>query len=258
MGDSLSSACAIALSIDLIVDHIASFLGVHFAHSTLRHVSRFFFSVTELALRARSARLLTAVLPVPGGKYLAGRIEEALYRGCGRRAGPGAYNDRLKALSSAFKANNDLVRGASCGALAPAALASMAGSPRALQTRAAAAEALAAEAALGARAELPPPRPPDVVGLQVCPRCGCDRLWRTLVLRAGVRDVNRATDSLVCCACKAEVLRDGGGVALALAAAALQAATGRGEDAGGSVGGWNDSEGSEGDGDATCLFLTTR
>ena len=247
-GEDDGSARYAALGIDLVLDTIASYLGPAAAHTTLRFVSRLWFLVTERALRLRCSRLLAAQLP---SRFLAGRIEEALYRGCGSRAGPGAYADRLKVLASALRGNPELVAGLVGGSLSPAALARLAGSPKALLTPAAELREAAAAAALSKRAELPPPRPADVVGLRRCPRCGCDRQWRTLVLRAGLTDVCRASESLQCCGCSAEVPRD------ALAEAAPLGGK-RGASPAGGGAGWADDTGgeSEGDVDTSSLFLT--
>lgn len=177
--------------------------------------------------------------------------------GCGRRAGPGAYAERLKALVAAFRNNGELRARALSSALSPASLVRMAGSPRELQSHAAAAAQRQAEAALDLLAALPPPRPPDVGGLQRCPRCGCDRQWRTLILRAGVGDVNRASETLTCCTCRAEVPRDWGSVALLAAQRVRDGADG----CGGSTSG-EDAEPwvaeSDSDGDTACLFLAAR
>ena len=250
-GDDDGSSRYAALGIDLVIDTIASFLGPAAAHTTLRFVSRHWLLVTERALRLRCSRLLATQLP---SRFLAGRLEEALYRGCGCRAGPGAYADRLKALSSALRGNPELVAGLVGGALTPAALARLAGSPKALLTPAAELRAAAAAAALSKRAELPPPRPADVVGLRRCPRCGCDRQWRRLVLRAGLTDVCRASESLLCCGCGAEVPRDALAEAAPLgkrgcAAPGGEEGAGRAADSGGE---------SEGEVDFSGLFLARR
>jgi hypothetical protein len=248
-----NSARDAALGIDLIVDSVASFLGDHISHSTLRFVSRFWLSVTENAARLKARRLLAALLP---NRFLAGRIEDALFRGCGCRTGPGAYNERLKALAGAFRGNAALVAGAVSGSLAPDALARMAGSPRELQTPAAAAAQREAEAALGKLAELPPPRPADAVGQRRCARCGCERQWRTVVLRAGLTDINRAAELMVCCACGAEVPRDCQVVNVGPAAEAAAAARARaGSDAEAS---WAASDSGDDAGDPSTLFLSAR
>ena len=230
---------------------------------TLCLVSKAWHRVATRAQRSSAGRLLHAAC---GSRPLASATEEALFTGCGGRAGPGAYNARLKTVCVALRSNAALRARALAGALSPRALVAL--PPVELQTEAERAQHAAAAAALSAASVLPQ-RPPSEVGLAVCAACGCTRMWRSQVLRAGSTDVNRASEKLVCCDCRREVARDFG--ALLAAAGAAKRRREEAEEAeqreaarewggrGGGAGGGSDGGGGESDGgasrDASSLFL---
>jgi hypothetical protein len=172
-------------------------------------VCRTWDAVEQRALRRASVGLLGATLP----SAVATAVERELWSCCGRRAGAGAYNARLRCMLSNLRSNSELRERVAASA-APAE-GGRAGPPSPLSPRAfvsmESAEMASAEQRgkvtrlLEQAAEAAQRREPtcDVSGLYLC-ECGCARQYRRRVLRQG-GDVTKFSETLVCVDCKSTV-----------------------------------------------------
>jgi hypothetical protein len=150
----------------------------------------------QRALRRRARELLCERVTAP----LALEIEALIFVRCGARAGPGAYNSKIRQLVLNLKNNAALLARVESSAITPTALVTM----RSEDLRTAAAQQRAAHWKRAAEeAAVRRPAPAHVVGAHVCVECGSSRQW----LRRRVRpsDITMYSEFLVCVDCWAIV-----------------------------------------------------
>ena len=197
-------------------------------------VCRDWVAAAQLVVRERARGLLRATLAssstcdatLASSKSVAAATEAALFAGCGRRAGPGAYNARLRALLFGLASNAGLRDDAMGGRIAAAALVALPADRMRNAARAAEDARILAEAA---RAAVKAPPRPHLEGVYRCD-CGCARQWVRRHCR-NLEDVTKFSEVLVCCDCLAVVAptaRIGGGGGTA--AEAVEAGSGGGEE----------------------------
>jgi hypothetical protein len=156
-------------------------------------VARLWRDVTQQHVRRKARESAEALM---GGKALAMEFEAALYKGCGNRAGVGAYNRKLRSVLSNLLSNPSLQRRVVEGELKPRALLFMSREQMATKAQLAKEAEWRAEALASARIR---PRAADVSGFYRCTSCGCDKQWRRYHARHGL--VDKGTEVLVCCEC---------------------------------------------------------
>jgi hypothetical protein len=170
----------------------------------LKPLSRALHRAVEYHQRRAAATFLARVFPSPhpGEARAAGyALEEAIFAGCGRRSGPGAYTAKLRSLSSALRCNRALAATVLAGGLAPAALARLPAAQ--LLTAEAISNTAAIRDAAFQRSRLPEPRA-NFFGVR-CPCCGNDRLLREAYLSLGSSDATKARTKFTCVDCRRAV-----------------------------------------------------
>jgi hypothetical protein len=186
-----------ALHIDLVINLILEYLPPP-AQAAAARVSRAWASVAEGRSRRAARLLLAPLLGMPTARL----VEAAVFAEAG--AGPGAANAAVRRLASNLARNADLRARVASGALAPAALVRMTplelATPRDRDYVASVTEAALAAASAASRGSLAV----HVRGRHEC-ECGSREQHRRVVLRPGTTDVSRASETLVCVRCRAEV-----------------------------------------------------
>ncbi len=189
-----------ALHLDIVVDNIFSFLHVSFS-TTLAEVCVVWSEIVERRARTSARTLLATLL---GGR-VALSVEQAIFLHCGGAAGVGAPNDLLRRVFSNLSSNAELRSRVISGALAPSDLLRL--PPEELATAASRAFAKRAREEAVRESRLASRLAADYSGRYKCARCGCEEQARHVYLRAGLTDVNRSTERLVCVECREEVSR---------------------------------------------------
>jgi hypothetical protein len=179
---------------------ILSFLPVA-SWPTLAPTCLNFDVVLQRLTRRRTSELLSAAAPLP--PPVASAVEAALWRGCGRRAGPGAYNDKLRGLLAGLRANSAVRERLASGRLLAVDAVRLTAEGFITNERAEQDARVRERAIAEARVRDPPA---DLVGVHMCSSCGSVRQWVRRHMRHGL--VDKFTELLVCCDCRALVARD--------------------------------------------------
>jgi hypothetical protein len=189
-----------ALHLDIVVDNIFSFLHVSYS-ATLSSVCVVWSEIVERRARTSARTLLATLL---GGR-VAVSVEQALFMHCGCAAGVGAPNELLRRVFSNLSSNAELRSRVISGTLAPSDLLRL--PPEELATAASRAFAKRAREEAVRESRLASRLSVEYSGRYKCARCGCEEQARHVYLRAGLTDVNRSTERLVCVECREEVSR---------------------------------------------------
>lgn len=152
--------------------------------SQLAALNRCWDGATQVVWRQRACGVLAEAMPLP----IAVQVEACVHAHCGARAGPGAYNAKVRQLALNLRGNAGLAARVRAGAVPPDLLVRLPSD----EMRTAAAERrderwrrAAAEAAV----RRPPPA--HVVNVYRCPACGNPRQW--LRRRVRLTDITMAT-----------------------------------------------------------------
>ena len=184
------------------VDVLQSVL-IYFPNSSLSFlqcVSRVFYVASQRCLRERAQALLLKAVG-PAHPDVAWGIEEELFSGCGGRSGPGAYNSKLRELSTSLRNNSALVGSLAMGEVSFHAVVRF--SKAQLLTAAAASNVASIQAAARQRARLQAPRPNFFAC--PCPLCGEFFLFRENYLKIGSWDVTKSHTKYTCLKCEKQV-----------------------------------------------------
>lgn len=174
-----------------VLVRISSFSpSLHF--SQLAVLNRCWDEATQIVWRQRAVAVLSDVATPP----LAAQVEACVHAHCSLRAGPGAYNAKVRQLVLNLKGNAGLASGVRTGFLPPDRLVLLSSE----QMRTAAAQRRdEGWRRAAAAAAVRQPTPAHVVNLYACPACGCARQW--LRRRVRLSDITMATEFLVCVEC---------------------------------------------------------
>lgn len=154
----------------------------------------------QKSTRSKAVDLLTSTASL--SPAAASAVEAALYAGCGHRAGPGAYNDRLRMFVANLRLNKDLSKSLDDGSLTAHAFVRMTREEMMSQQRSLEV-ALMREKALAEAIRRDPPA--DYVDQFACGSCGCVKQWSRRHHRMGLLD--KYSEVLVCCDCRRQVER---------------------------------------------------
>ena len=161
---------------------------------------KLFYSLGQNIIRQRTIQLLNS-----NGIHnsISTRIEYYLYQNCGKSAGPGAYNNRLRIFLANMRSNPYLIHQLEIGLLTPQQFVRLdrqqLTSPQLLEEN----ERIRAKALEEARVR---EAPADLNNMYRCSSCGSVRQWIRRHSRHGL--VDKFSEVLVCCDCRSTVSRD--------------------------------------------------